>query len=379
MHFNYVFIIYLICSTYCNKVAEKAYSVTAQDDTTTRISALESKLSALAGQLSALTGNSRYTSDGVDLRDYMYRDSMIFQDVFNAYNSNIIVKRGSPRGWDETSYVSNPWNLRHILNIGSGANSNGNGIKINIPQGYDVIWLRVLNDRWATFRVAPFVDDSQVNFSNTVDAIERYAAGYRMLNTISPDGAGPDSQWNVHSWVPFPVRNGANAYAVHSDVNSDDWISGIAFSKNIWNHAYNPAVAYLWKLNGGDATGWVSENWNNDQLGLFNGGSNFEVYVPVIFTGRDKMLYIVEHNNNWTGTMHTGVYVNSVQVERFRTSWRNPFAVHHNSKNYCRYMGTRIPANIISQGDKFVRVRIDMTWNNNQHINFRELGTHDYN
>jgi len=381
MQFNYLFVIFLfISSIYSSKVAEKveATTVSAQDDTTNRIANLEANLAKLTSQLGGLAGTSRYTSDGVDLRDYMYRDALIYQDIFNAYNSNIFVKRGSPRGWDETSYVNSPWNLRHILNIGSGANSNGNGIKVNIPPGYDTIWLRVLGDRWATFRVAPYVDDSQTNFA-VDNVIERYATGFRNLNSISPDGAAPDSQWNVHMWMPFPVRNGANAYVVHSDVNSDDWISGIAFSKNIWNHAMNSGVAYLWKINGGDAVGWGGENWNSDHLAYFTAGSNFEVWVPVIYSGKDKMVYLVEHNNNWTGTQHTGVYVNNVQVERFRTSWRNPFATHHNSKLYCRYMATRIPASMINQGDKFIRVRVDMTMNNNQNIHFREMGTHDYN
>jgi hypothetical protein len=381
MQFNYLFVIYLFLSSiYSLDLAGKTevLTVSAQDDQTNRISALEAKLSALTTQLGGISGQSKFTSDGVDLKDYMYKDALIYQDIFNAYNSNIFVKVGNPVGWDETSYVSNPWNLRHILKIGGGFNSNGNGIKINIPQGYDTIWLRVLDDRWHTFRVAPTIDDTQTDFStNTV--IERYATGFRNLNSISPDGAAPDSQWNVHHWMPFPVRNNARSYTVHSDVNSDDWISGIAFGKNIWNHSYNSGVAYLWKINGGDAIGWGGENWNSDHLAYFTAGSNFEVYVPVIYSGKDKMVYLVEHNNNWTGTQHTNVFVNSQQVERFRTSWRNPFAQHHNSKLYCRYMATRIPASMIQPGDKFIRVRVDMTMNNNQNIHFREMGTHDYN
>jgi len=374
-----LFVIFLfISSIYCSEVAGKSQvsTVTVQDDITSRISSLEAKLTSLTSQLGGVSGNARFTSDGVDLRDYMYREAMIFQDIFNAYNSNIFVKRGAPRSWDETSYVSGLWNNRHILNIGNGANSNGNGIKVNIPTGYDVIWLRTLDDRWATFRVAPFIDDSQANF-NPDNQIERYATGFRGINSISPDGAAPDTMWNVHHWMPIPVRGGATAYAIHSDVNSDDWISGIAFSKNIWNHAYNSGVAYLWKLNGGDATGWGGENWNNDHIAQFNAGSNVEVFVPAIFSGKDKMVYIVEHNNNWTGTQHGNVYVNGVQVERFRTSWSNPFQRHHCSKMYNRYMGIRVAANMIQQNDKFLRLRIDMTMSN-QNIHFRELGTHDY-
>jgi hypothetical protein len=48
----------------------------------------------------------------------------------------------------------------------------------------------------------------------------------------------------------MPLRK-SGGYIVHSDKYSDDWISGIAFSKNIWNHAKNSAVAYHWAINGG--------------------------------------------------------------------------------------------------------------------------------
>jgi len=100
MQFNYLFVIFLfISSIYSSKVAEKveATTVSAQDDTTNRIANLEANLAKLTSQLGGLAGTSRYTSDGVDLRDYMYRDALIYQDIFNAYNSNIFVKRGSPR------------------------------------------------------------------------------------------------------------------------------------------------------------------------------------------------------------------------------------------------------------------------------------------
>jgi hypothetical protein len=43
------------------------------------------------------------------------------------------------------------------------------------------------------------------------------------------------------------------------------WISGIAFGKNLWNHASNSAFAYEKAMNGGDQTE-STENmyWNGD-------------------------------------------------------------------------------------------------------------------
>jgi len=348
-----------------------------QDDVNARIAALESRVTQLTNQLNSgsSSGLQRFTVDGINIMNHMYNEAMIFQDIFNAMDSNIISKVGNPSGWDANSYNQNPWNGRRILRIGGGVNSNGNGILVNIPQGYNVLWLRVLNDRWTTFRVSPYNQASKADFQ---DWTEIYAAGYRNLNEISPDGAGPDDKWNVHKWMPIPIRNNAETYQVYTAQNSDGWISGIAFGKNIWHHAVNSAVAYHWKLNPGvGEIYWNTHNWNNDQLAMFQEGTNSEVSVPVVVTGKDKIVYIVEHNNNWVGIMHGKVYVNGQEVERFRTTYLNPFATHNNSKQYDRYMATRVPASYMQQGDKFIRLKIDMTASNNR-IHFREIGTHDY-
>jgi len=234
----------------------------------------------------------------------------------------------------------------------------------------------VLNDRWFTFRVTPNSPTAVANFQ---DWDEIYATGYRKLLAISPDGSAPESQWDVHSWFPIPIRGGASSYYVYSAQNSDDWISGIAFGKNLWNHAYNSAVAFLWALNPQDGTiSWVSENWNNDQLAYFPAGQVVQVSVPVIADGNDKLLYLVNHNDNWLGTMHTDVQVNGQHVERFRTSYdSNPFAIHFNHKRFSRYLAIRVPASLIPIGSKFVKLRVDMSMTNN-HLYFRELGTHNF-
>ena len=320
--------------------------------------------------LSWITGVPQfYYSGGVNLYNYMYRDAEIYQDIFKAYNLGKFQKQGTPTGWDEKSYSSALWYTKNILNIGAGINNNGNGMLVTVPSGFNVLWLRVLNDRWATFRAASAV------YSEASIAI--YAAGWRAIVETSPDGGEIDIYQYLHVWVPIPLYFPGN-YMIYSDKNSDDWISGIAFGKNLWNHAKNSAVAYYWNLNGGTANiGWTTNNWNTDNLAVIPLNVISELYVPVYPSGNRKIVYIVEHNNNWVGTPHKTVLVNGVSVERFRTSYSNPFATHYNSKFYSRYMATSFPASLIHAGDKFIKLTVDMTGCNSA-INFREIGTHDY-
>jgi len=238
------------------------------------------------------------------------------------------------------------------------------------------MWIRVLGDRWCVLRVAAYTPNAPFSFT---DVTEIYAGGFRNLNKIAPDGAGSDTYWNVHEWMPIPIRGGATQYNIYSAQNSDSWISGIGFGKNLWNHATQSAIAYLWKLNAqtGDVT-WMGQ-WNNDQLTCFTAGSTVEISVPVVSSGKDKMIYFAEHNANWVDTQHGSIVtVNGQPIERFRTTYVNPFSVHIGSKFYNRYIATKIPANLIGQSDKFVKLKLDFTnQNNSGNLCFREVGTHD--
>jgi len=164
---------------------------------------------------------------------------------------------------------------------------------------------------------------------------------------------------------------------VYTDRDTSGWISGVAFGKNLWNHAKNSAVAYYWAINGGSGVTWESESWNNDVLGKITKGIVSELKVPVVYSGKDKLLYLIEHNANWIGTMHTNIYANDVIIDKFRSSYDNPFARHHNSKAFSRYVATKIPNELIKKEDKFVTIKIDMTLQNTD-FHFREIGTHDY-
>jgi hypothetical protein len=63
--------------------------------------------------------------------------------------------------------------------------------------------------------------------------------------------------------MPVPLRK-SGKYVVYPASDIEAWISGIGFSKNLWNHAKNSAVAYHWVLNGGTAASWATHDWNRD-------------------------------------------------------------------------------------------------------------------
>jgi hypothetical protein len=88
-----------------------------------------------------------------------------------------------------------------------------------------------------------------------------------------------------------------------SAASGGGWISGIAFGKNLWHHAKNSAYAFENALNGGSRTSSASDMyWNNDQVTGIPHGIRTELMIPVIPSGKDKIVYFIEHNNSWLGT-----------------------------------------------------------------------------
>ena len=319
--------------------------------------------------LSSIVSNSTSLENNQNL-NYLYKEAIIYQDIYQALNTGVIKKVGNPVNIDDTSFRVNPWNKRKLLRMGMGAQPNGNGYKTTIPEGYNVLWLRVSNHVWFTVKVT-YLDGNK-------EYMGSFAAGRRNLNEISPDGCTPDTNNDSHMWFSIAVSR-PGEILMSTDVNCDGWVSGIAFGKNLWNHAKNSALAYHWTINGGDSINWHSENWGGDQLAYIAGGSVKNIKVPVHPSGNDKLLYLIEHNSNWIGTMHTSLSVNGLLIERFRTTYDNPFARHFNSKIYSKYIAARIPKELINPDKRFIDVKIDMsTVNDGIHIYFREIGTHDF-
>jgi hypothetical protein len=344
---------------------------------TERLDALCKEKSSVAGPLTierglqVMGGIRTDTLESTNpLRHRMYpHNALIYQDIFRAKEDKAIEKLGQPTYDDHTWTSEHLWNDRPIIMFGGNDEQDGNGAQVIIPDGYDTVWVRVLGERWNVIK-AYFLDGGQ-------ESLGLWAGGCRSTNCYCPDGTLSDGHSSAHQWLPIPTgRAGALALIAKTKTTNGFWISGLAFSKNPWAHAAQSAVGYHWAVNEGENTGWDRDNWHNDLLGLIGPKTNLKLRVPVVPSGRDKLLYLIEHNNNWNGCMHNGITVNDKPIERFLASYDNPFARHWNGKIYERYIAARIPAELIPEDARYLNVKIDMS-TQNLHIYFREIGTHD--
>lgn len=310
------------------------------------------------------------------MRQRMYpSDPLVYQDIFDAKLAGAISKLGSPN-YDETSYAVNLVNDRRIIRFGYSMEADGNGAAVSIPPGYDTVWVRVLGERCEAIK-AYFLDGEQ-------EQVGIWTGGFRSLNGYCPDGSLTDgySHSQAHQWIPIPAgRAGRLALISKSGViptlsqDRSFWLSGLAFSRNPWAHATQSALGYYWASNGGNSTPWGHHNQYGDIFANITGKSNFELRVPVLPSGRDKLLYLVDLNDTGNN-LHNGITVNNVPIERFLASYDNPFARHFTSKVYHRYIAARIPAGLVGK-NRYLSVRIDMSKQGSA-IQYREIGTHDF-
>ena len=318
------------------------------------------------------------------MRHRMYpADPLVYQDIFDAVKAKAIQKRGQPAGYNDTRHATEAtaWNDRRLICFGEKVTGDA-GALVKVPEGYDTLWVRVAGDMHISIR-AKFIDGAK-------EDLGYWSGGRRSANCYCPDGSLSDGHARFHQWVPIPVGRSGQVLLI-DEIGSTSvaglWFSGLAFSHNPWGHAVHSAQSFYWTSNGGKATTWAqdSDDWNGDVYTKLEPKTNQELMVPYRWTGRDKLLYLVEHNNNWNGCMHTGITINGTPLgERFLASYDNPFARHWNSKIYNRYIAARIPAELIPQPTAdtppLLKVQIDLTKQNPANdpgIYFREMGTHD--
>ncbi|MEB3360458.1 MAG: hypothetical protein VKK04_27285 [Synechococcales bacterium] len=319
------------------------------------------------------------------MRYRMYpADPIVYQDIFVARDEGVIQKHNNPSGYDETTHIKGKeWWDRPLICFGQKTQDDS-GALIIVPSGYDTVWLRVSAEGWHNFK-AQFIDKEKENLGY-------WTAGRRSANCYCPNGSLTDGHSNRHQWLPIPVGRSGKLLLTHclwDKAEAGLWLGGLGFSRNPWAHATQGGRGYYQAVNGGKPTIWEptekktglgSENWNGDIYTHIPPKTNLELMVPYVWSGRDKLLYMVEHNSDWNGCMHTGITVNDQPIERFLATYDNPFARHWNSKSYNRYIAACIPADLIpkptAETPPLLKVKINLS-KQNAGFYFREMGTHD--
>ncbi len=296
------------------------------------------------------------------------------------------------------SYDSTLWNGKYIYQSNKPSQQPmGTGMKITVPQfenstdisglDFTVLWVQTLNDdaRWSSFRVYTKNDDN-----DTYNSFGSYATGKRYLNNISPNGAIHNETYNLFEWYPVPIQlnSSREVYLSNPFNEGNTWFSGLAFSTNPWNHCRISALTIHWNFNkeGNDLitpiTSYPAQSnivwgggWNNDTYCQITTGSDGVFRIPFVNSGREKIFYLIEHNDVWN-TNSRNVKVNGIEIGSLYTSFDNPFSRHFNSKPYQRYLGVIIPKDIINSIESnFMTITISAPYA----INIREVGTHDVN
>ncbi|XP_047132045.1 uncharacterized protein LOC124811033 [Hydra vulgaris] len=290
---------------------------------------------------------------------------IIYQDIFAAENKGIIKKVGNPP-YDDTSYARKSEG-KEMIQYGSADKNSENGAKIIIPDGYNILWIRIPGNR-TTLINATFNDGNRENIGKLIFGQESIS--------ISSESIPNDELYKNHIWVPIPVKRSGNIILVSgANASPTFYISGIAFGFNIWNIAYNSALAYISCINGGSNVK-ASIVLSNVLVCFVKLGSIGILYVPVIPSKYDKLLYFVLYNDN-NEIQITKLTVNDKVVDTFSYNYDNPIARRYNEKTYFTYYATLIPKEVIPEDSFFVKVEFDMTNQVFFKIYIRECGTHD--
>ena len=294
-------------------------------------------------------------------------------------------------------------------------NDKERGIRLTIPTGCNVLWVALLSktteDRYNYFTIC---DQSMTCYGI-------YGAGRNLNSNIAPGGFITSIPFDSGlTWVSIPLNwldttksdNKVILTCYHPStlsVQASVWLSKCAFSSNPWNHVGLSASVIYHNLNStqnlpannnfanfkiaisnalSSSLSWQPDNntersnWNGSNRVSVLGNKNAQIRIPIIKSGKNKILYFVTSNTgDQTESLQVSL-VNSnsqlIPLPNLKTTYSNPFSRHFNSRIYNSYKATIIPYSLIvkdSFGRAFVTINIfapfgTVFW-------FKELGTHD--
>jgi hypothetical protein len=321
----------------------------------------------------------------------------------------------------KTFFVNNKFGYLYDPQADSdGSNNLGFTIQVPTPNelGFvpSILWVEVYNSSILQIKITDGANFTNEHVYNQIN-----------YNLISPNGNITQNLYKLNDqpvWMPMPfnyntITASKRLILSRSYANVDNFkISGIAFSTNPWNHFHLHSLNIQYNTNkllsdsrlNFPAMSTNNEIWNTeystyrDTRGPTN-PSNIIVRIPVINNGRDKILYLVGHNDSWNENMKA-VFIFSksdvqptipntkdlttatnndisnnpmIKLDNFTLSFNNPFSRYYNSSVYNRYIGTVIPSNLIISDYIIVGLQLPvsvdgtLTWG----TRIKYIGTHD--
>ena len=326
------------------------------------------------------------------------KNCSIFEIVDGLKNGIVVASTPPSSTYSATPFVSQ--NINNITFAGT-TEKPGTGIVFNLPATHTVIWLRVQTGYLTVVSV----------YSGTTWLGNYTSSYYRYSNNFSPDGSTADSNL-YYNWMPIALGIHYSTINVTPifPTNSNFVISGVATSTNPWNHISDHAISYYYNINKTQIvsnpvilTGtWTAASTGWDSMITLPAGVISTLYVKIIPSTNDKLLYIIGNNDigsQYSPNTYPKIYINigntggsatsgsTINVERLTTTYVNPFSTHYNTRYGSKYMALRIPASLITTAVSSMTptplpviqltVTFDLTLDTAGFI-IREMGTHDY-
>ena len=289
--------------------------------------------------------------------------SIIYQNIFSAFEKKIFIKYKNPKDWDETKYKLNKLFNRNVITIGSKF-SIDSGIKVNFPKegDNDLLWLRTFSELNHECIDVSYENDEKIG---------SFCLGFSSFK-FGPFSDKVDSLYPKHCWYSIPVYLKKNVIIKINKFSTNKiMLSGIAFSKNTNNYVAIDSYTIQTKLNGGNykmnvyANGYTMIAYEKNEIIVLK--------IPVIPNGKDKLFFLCSIFNNFFAIK---ILINGNEIESFFVTYDNPFSRYFNHVISTKYYAARIPAKFINANEYFISATLHKI-NIDSYI--RIAGTHDYN
>jgi len=254
--------------------------------------------------------NARYDNSG-SVGAPLFGAYEMHEDIFGDWNNNtgIFQSYGGAGISDSTSYATTLWNNDNIMRLASATNvATGPGIRIDVPAGYDTVWLRRHQSVTSTdCEVA--MEYAWNTAANYIGQTNHYGS-MSMTGHIGPNGfAKEQRQARYNTWcmpMHLPDRLGGTIFISQRNTTGtrDEWFGGFAFSRNDRHLTMLNAITGYRGNFGGNLGTYTGNYWGMNVMnrGVVSVGTNTEVQRLGMYcinaTGGDKILSIVTPRDN---------------------------------------------------------------------------------